>query len=260
MSRSHATEQSDASLAESSSLDDSSASSTAEDTSSPSKKEKGIDIIQAAKVNGTICGHFYSSKTGDPDCVRQIYPSLRALALALYLEYRPLVQLYQRGDASQTCARREGVATPLGTPYPISYVWENTVQIYLPDYVGKLIDGRLFIAEAGVAALQRTPEKRAATDAARQFAKAQNGVFWIATEEQLGSLGSVWYQNMTRLHGRRSAFPAYAKIRNAVLAIAGSSTRCAEAGGLRRSISGCDQWFKSGSSRSGKRAVPFARR
>jgi hypothetical protein len=137
----------------------------------------------------------------------------------MYLEYCPLVQLYQRGDLSQTCARREEVATPLGTPYPISYVWEKTVQIYLPDYVGKLTDGRLFIAEAGIAALQRTPEKRAATDAARQFAKAQHGVFWIATEDQLGSLGSVWYQNMTRLHGRRSAFPAYAKIRNAALAL-----------------------------------------
>jgi hypothetical protein len=70
--------------------------------------------------------------------------------------------------SQRKCAAREEIATPLGTPFPISYVWKGAVHTYYPDYVGKLIDGRPFFAEAGIAAQQRTPQKLAEADAAHQ--------------------------------------------------------------------------------------------
>ena len=198
---------------------ESSGSNTDTSSSSDRKVENGIDIFKMANLSDAIPGHFYSYKTGNPHYVRQVFSSLHDLALALYLEYYPLVQFYQRGDANRKCATREEIATPLGTPFPISYVWKNAVHTYYPDYVGKLIDGRLLIAEAGVAEAKRTEQELLKADAARQFAKAEGGVFWIATEEQLGSLDSTWLQNLVRLHGRRMDFPTYARIRDAVLCI-----------------------------------------
>jgi hypothetical protein len=38
---------------------------------------------------------------------------------------------------------------PLGTPYAISYAFDDQPHDYLPDYVGTLIGGGLLIAEAG---------------------------------------------------------------------------------------------------------------
>ena len=197
-----------------------SSGSNAEAGSSPDRTvETGIDIFKMANLSDAIPGHFYSYKTGNPHYVRQVFSSLHDLALALYLEYYPLVQFFQRGDANKTCAAREGIATPMGTPFPISYVWKNAVHTYYPDYVGKLIDGRLLIAEAGVAEEKRSEQNLLKAEAARQLAKAEGGVFWIATEEQLGSLDSTWLQNLVRLHGRRMDFPTFARIRDAVLCI-----------------------------------------
>jgi hypothetical protein len=48
-----------------------------------------------------------------------------------------------------------------------------------------LIDGSLFISEAGRAKAKRTEQQLAKAAAARQFAEEHNGIFWIATEEQL---------------------------------------------------------------------------
>lgn len=207
------------SSAESVTPGESSGSTTDMGSSSDRKLEDGIDIFKLANVSDAIPGHFYSYKTGHPHYVRQNFASLDELALALYLEYHPLVQFYQRGDTTRKCAAREEIATPMGTPFTISYVWKNAVHKYHPDYVGKLIDGRLLIAEAGVAEAKRTEQELLKADAARQFAKAEGGVFWLATEEQLGSLDSTWLQNLVRLHGRRMDFPTYARIRDAVLCI-----------------------------------------
>ena len=147
--------------------------------------------------------------------MHQLFISTREEALALYLEFYPLVQFYQRGDAAPKVAEHEEIASPLGTPFPIPYTWEDAPHTYYPDYVGKFIDGRLFISEAGRAKAKRTDKELAKAAAARQFAEEHNGVFWIATEEQLRS---IWYQNIQRLHTRRMGFPEYDRIRDAVLA------------------------------------------
>jgi hypothetical protein len=164
---------------------DSSGSNTDTSSSPDRNVENGIDIFKMANLSDAIPGHFYSYKTGNPHYVRQVFSSLHDLALALYLEYYPLVQFYQRGDANKTCAAREGIATPLGTPFPISYVWKNAVHTYYPDYVGKLIDGRLLIAEAGVAEEKRSfEEERRRTKILPRFWSEHSGLKLI--------FGVVW--------------------------------------------------------------------
>ncbi len=113
----------------------------------------GLDIFKIA--GRSISGFLKSFKTGDTRQVRQPFTTQLEERLAIYLEYHPHARLYQRGDPSEVFALARHLHTSLGTPYRIAYLYEGKVHDYLPDFVGTLCDGGLFIAEAG-----RDREKR----------------------------------------------------------------------------------------------------
>ena len=106
----------------------------------------GLDVFTIA--GRSISGFGHSFKTGDSRRVRQPFTSRLEEQLAIFLEYHPPVRFYQRGDASPACATAYGLVTDLGTPYRINYVFEGKAHEYLPDFVGTLCDGGLFLAEA----------------------------------------------------------------------------------------------------------------
>jgi hypothetical protein len=94
----------------------------------------GLDVFKIA--GRSISGFVHSFKTGDPRRVRQPFTSRLEEQLCLFLEYHPHVRIFQRGDASPACATAYGLASPLGTPYRINYVFEGKPHEYLPDFVG----------------------------------------------------------------------------------------------------------------------------
>jgi hypothetical protein len=102
--------------------------------------------------------------------------------LLLYLEYHPQVAWYGRGDISSAFASTYKIATPLPTPFTISYLFEGKAHTYLPDAIGQFLDGRLLIAEAGMQEEKRRERNRAKAEAARLLAKQQGGVYWLGTE------------------------------------------------------------------------------
>jgi hypothetical protein len=92
--------------------------------------------------------------------------------LLLYLEYHPQVAWYGRGDISSAFASTYKIATPLPTPFTISYLFEDKAHTYLPDAIGQFLDGRLLIAEAGMQEEKRQQRSRAKAEAARLASKA----------------------------------------------------------------------------------------
>jgi len=135
--------------------------------------------------------------------------------LALYLEYHPHVSFYQRGDASEAFAQARHLHTPLGTPYPISYHYEEKSHDYLPDFVGTLCDGTLFIAEAGLEEQKSKGQVLAKAEAARRLAQLKGGVYWIGTEKHLSLKRHL---NWQFLHIRRAPFRTYEEIAASLLA------------------------------------------
>jgi transposase len=184
-------------------------------TQQPSQKRPGTPGLDVLKIAGrSISGFLHSLKTGDPRHPRQPFTTHLEEQLALYLEYHPHVRFYQRGDASVACAGSYGLATPLGTPYRINYVFEEKAHEYLPDFVGTLCDGGLLIAEAGRESEKRQGPALAKAEAARRLAQLKEGVYWIGTDENL--LPRRYY-NLTYLHARRQRFPTYDAIAATVL-------------------------------------------
>ncbi len=118
-----------------------------ETTSATTQKRKGTPGVDIFKIAGnSISGWVPSSKTGVPDRIKIPFTSRVEERLNIYLEYHPHVRTYQRGDVSKVFAEAYHLATPLGTPYKIDYVYDGTKHEYLPDYVGTLVDGKLLIA------------------------------------------------------------------------------------------------------------------
>ena len=74
------------------------------------------------------------------------------------------------------------VPTPKHVPFAISYAFAGKPHDYLPDVVGILTNGKLFIAEAGMEDDKRGDRNLAKAEAARRLARIQRGVFWIGTE------------------------------------------------------------------------------
>ena len=74
---------------------------------------------------------------------------------------------------------------PKEAPFAIGYVFEGKPHDYLPDVVGTLTDGRLFIAEAGLEDEKREARQQAKAEAARRLASIQHGVYWLGTEQTL---------------------------------------------------------------------------
>lgn len=144
------------------------------DASSKRPGTPGLDIFKIA--NQSISGYVPCFKTGNKREIRLPYASTPEQMLAIYLEYHPHVRFYQRGDVSEAFARARHLHTPLGTPYSISYRYEAASHEYLPDFVGTLCDGTLFIAEAGLEEQKSKGQALAKAEAARRLVQLKGGV------------------------------------------------------------------------------------
>jgi transposase len=173
----------------------------------------GLDVFKIA--GRSISGFVPSFKTGDARRVRLPFTTQLEERLALYLEYHPHVRSFQRGDASLACARTYELATPLGTPYRVNYVFDGKLHDYLPDFVGTLCDGGLLIAEAGRASEKSQGRALIKAEAARRLAQIKAGVYWIGTDLNLSERR---HQNWLYLHARRQPFPTFQDIAAALLA------------------------------------------
>jgi len=101
-----------------------------------SAASQGLDPFKIA--GASISGWYPSVKT---PVGRQPFTSQLEFALGLYLEFHPQVVSYQRGDLSAEFAHVHNLDAPLGTPYAISYAFDDQPHVYLPDYVGTLVGG-----------------------------------------------------------------------------------------------------------------------
>lgn len=172
---------------------------------------EGIDLFKIA--GRSISGWIPSLKTGAASHVRQPFCSQLEERLLLWLEYNPQVACYARGDIGPQFATTYRLPTPKHAPFAIGYAFEGTSHAYLPDVVGTLRSGKLFIAEAGMEDDKRGDRNLAKAEAARRLARLQRGVFWIGTER---TLTRQRHYNLVFLHARRQSFPAFADIALAV--------------------------------------------
>jgi hypothetical protein len=131
----------------------------------------------------------------------------------MYLEYHPLVSWYARGDIDADFATSYRLPTPKQAPFAIDYVFEGDPHHYLPDVVGRLANGKLFIAEAGMEDEKREARQQAKAEAARKLTRSLGGVYWLATEQ---TLSTQMHYNFVFLHARRQGFPDFAEISTAL--------------------------------------------
>jgi transposase len=185
---------------------------TEEKTSTQRPGTPGLDVFKIA--GRSISGFIHSFKTGDPRRVRLPFTTHLEERLAMYLEYSPHVRCYQRGDASEACAKTYDLAVPLGTPYRINYVFDGKPREYLPDYVGTFSDGGLLIAEAGREEEKSVGRALVKAEAARRLAQIKGGEYWIGTDLNLIERR---HQNWLYLHVRRQPFPTFQEIATALL-------------------------------------------
>ena len=176
--------------------------------------ENGIRGVDLFKIAGeSISGWIPSWKLGSQKPSRQPFCSLMEERLLMWLEYHPLVVWYGRGDISSTFASTYKITTPLTTPFAIDYLFDGKAHVYLPDAIGQLQDGSLFIAEAGVEQEKRKERNQAKAGAARKVASAQGGVYWIGTET---TLLPKRHTNLIFLHARRQPFPSFSELAEAL--------------------------------------------
>lgn len=172
---------------------------------------RGIDLFKIA--GESISGWIPSWKLGGPKPSRQPFCSLMEERLLMFLEYHPQVAWYARGDISPTFASTYNITTVLPTPYAINYLFDGNAHVYLPDAIGQLQNGSLFIAEAGMEQEKRRDRNQAKAEAARKVAGAQGGVYWIGTET---TLLQKRHANLVFLHARRQPFPAFPELAEAL--------------------------------------------
>jgi hypothetical protein len=176
--------------------------------------ENGIRGVDLFKIAGeSISGWIPSWKLGGPKPSRQPFCSLMEERLLMHLEYHPQVVWYGRGDISPTFASTYNITTVLPTPYAINYLFDGNAHVYLPDAIGQLQDGSLFIAEAGMEQEKRRDRNQAKAEAARKVAAAQGGVYWIGTE---ATLLPKRHANLVFLHARRQPFPSFPELAEAL--------------------------------------------
>ncbi len=168
---------------------------------------EGIDLFKIA--GRSISGWIPSFKMGAASPVKQPFCSQLEERLLMWLEYHPQVVSYARGDIGPQFAATYRLPTPKHAPFAIGYTFEGDPHDYLPDVVGTLQSGELFIAEAGMEDDKRGDRNLAKAEAARRLARLQRGVFWIGTER---TLTRARHYNLVFLHARRKTFPAYAEI------------------------------------------------
>jgi hypothetical protein len=131
----------------------------------------------------------------------------------MYLEYHPQVAWYARGDIDADFATTYRLPTPSEAPFAIGYVFEGKPHNYLPDVVGGLANGKLFIAEAGMEDEKREARQQAKAEAVRKLARRFGGAYWLATEQ---TLPIRQHYNFVSLHARRQSFPDFAAIEMAL--------------------------------------------
>ncbi|GHO87535.1 hypothetical protein KSZ_55410 [Dictyobacter formicarum] len=119
---------------------------------------------------------------------------------------------YARGDIGPQFATTYRLPIPKDAPFTIGYTFEGNPHTYLPDIVGTLTSGKLFIAEAGMEDNKRGNRNLAKAEAARRLASLGQGVFWIGTEK---TLTKFRHYNLVFLHARRESFLAFADIAEA---------------------------------------------
>ena len=92
---------------------------------------------------------------------------------------------YARGDIGPSFAATYRLPLPKDAPFTIGYTFEGKPHDYLPDVVGKLSDGKLFIAEAGMEDDKRRDRNLAKAEAARgnwaECSNANTGLRAIAS-------------------------------------------------------------------------------
>src|SRR3989441_11955235 len=113
---------------------------------------------------------------------------------------------------SATFASTYKIPSPLPGPFTIDYLFESKAHVYLPDAIGQLLDGRLFIAEAGLEQDKRQERNRVKAEAARKVVERQGGVYWIGTE---ATLSRTRHANLVFLHARRQTFPTWPQLEEA---------------------------------------------
>ncbi len=175
---------------------------------------EGIDLFKIA--DRSISGWIPSFKAGTVSHVRQPFCSQLEERLMLWLEYNPQVARYARGDIGPQFATTYRLPIPKDAPFPIGYTFEGHPHTYLPDIVGTLTSGKMFIAEAGMEDDKRGDRNLAKAEAARRLARLGQGIFWIGTEKILTKFR---HYNLVFLHARRESFPAFADIAGAVLSV-----------------------------------------
>ncbi len=172
---------------------------------------EGIDLFKIA--GRSISGWVPSFKMGTVAPVKQPFCSQLEERLLLWLEYHPQVKSYARGDIGQAFAMTYRLPTPKHAPFAIGYAFEGKPHDYLPDVVGTLTSGKLFIAEAGMEDDKQQDRNLAKAEAARRLARIQGCVYWIGTEK---TLTSQRHYNLVYLHARRKNFPAFTDIATAL--------------------------------------------
>src|SRR6266446_8596125 len=168
---------------------------------------EGIDLFKIA--GRSISGWVPSFKMGATSPVKQPFCSQLEERLLLWLEYHPHVVSYARGDIGSQFAAAYRLPIPKHAPFAIGYTFEGKPHDYLPDVVGMLTNGKMFIAEAGMEDDKRGDRNLAKAEAARKLARFQQGIFWIGTER---TLTRRRHYNLVFLHARRKTFPAFADI------------------------------------------------
>src|SRR5437588_2615196 len=109
---------------------------------------EGIDLFKIA--GRSISGWVPSFKMGTTSPVKQPFCSQLEERLLLWLEYHPHVVSYARGDIGPQFATTYRLPIPKHAPFAIGYTFEGKPHDYLPDVVGTLANGKMFIAEAGM--------------------------------------------------------------------------------------------------------------
>ena len=160
---------------------------------------EGIDLFKIA--NRSISGWIPSFKAGADSPLRQPFCSQLEERLLLWLEYTPQVASYARGDIGPKFANAYRLPIPKHAPFAIGYTFEGKPHDYLPDVVGTLANGKMFIAEAGMEDDKRSDRNQARAEAARKLAHLQQGTFWIGMEQ---TLTRAHHYNLVFLHARRN--------------------------------------------------------
>jgi hypothetical protein len=161
------------------------------------RQEPGIDVL---RTNGAAVQSWYRSFKADGPYPLVPCATLAEERLGLYLEYHPGVAYYQRADVKPSFIEANGMAVRIPVPLTIAYRLDGEPHEYYPDFVGLTTDGRLIVAEAGLAAQKALPDARAKAAAAVEFVAAEDGEYWLGTETVISDRR---FTNLQLLHAYR---------------------------------------------------------